>query len=101
MSDRHPGVSSSELKVEYERLKEEQEKATETSAQNFNKKRGITAEMKQFKEQKEEAERYENLLEQRVWNGTLGAPGGFANIDLPDVGWRYSAPFIMETVSYR
>ncbi|KAJ3053257.1 Structural maintenance of chromosomes protein 1 [Rhizophlyctis rosea] len=56
---------SLELKAEYERLKDEQEKATETSAQNFNKKRGITAEMKQFKEQKEEAERYEHLLEQR------------------------------------
>ncbi|KAJ3036857.1 Structural maintenance of chromosomes protein 1 [Rhizophlyctis rosea] len=56
---------SLDLKAEYDRLKEEQEKATETSAHNFNKKRGITAEMKQFREQKEEAERYENLLQQR------------------------------------
>ncbi|KAI9343872.1 hypothetical protein DFJ73DRAFT_503793 [Zopfochytrium polystomum] len=33
---------------------------------NFNKKRGINAEMKQFKEQKEEAERFENLLKQKA-----------------------------------
>jgi len=52
---------SIELKEEYERLKEEQEKATEDSTYNFNKKRGINAEMKQFKKQKEEAENYKQL----------------------------------------
>lgn len=52
---------SLELKEEYERLKELQEKATEDSTYNFNKKRGINAEMKQFKKQKEEAEMYKQL----------------------------------------
>lgn len=56
--------SSIELKEEYERLKEEQEKATEDSTYNFNKKRGINAEMKQFKKQKEEAENYKQLTKQ-------------------------------------
>ncbi|KAJ3332898.1 Structural maintenance of chromosomes protein 1 [Blyttiomyces sp. JEL0837] len=56
---------SLDLKAEYERLKEAQEKATENSTVNFNKKRGINAEMKQVKEQKEEYERYENLSEQK------------------------------------
>jgi len=55
---------SIELKEEYERLKEEQEKATEDSTYNFNKKRGINAEMKQFKKQKEEADNYKQLTKQ-------------------------------------
>ncbi|KAJ3192396.1 Structural maintenance of chromosomes protein 1 [Irineochytrium annulatum] len=53
---------SLELKPEYERLKALQERATENSTFNFNKKRGIAAEMKQFREQKEEAERFEKLI---------------------------------------
>ncbi|KAJ3356259.1 Structural maintenance of chromosomes protein 1 [Entophlyctis luteolus] len=56
---------SLELKPEYERLKAVLERATETSTVNFNKKRGINAEMKQVKEQKEEAERFQKLLRQR------------------------------------
>lgn len=40
--------------------------ATENSAHTFNKKRGINAEMKQFKEQKEEAERFAKFQKQRV-----------------------------------
>ena len=57
---------SDELKVEFERLKEEQERATENSTFNFNKKRGITAEMKQFKEQKDEVERFDQAQLERV-----------------------------------
>ncbi|KAJ3297255.1 Structural maintenance of chromosomes protein 1 [Borealophlyctis nickersoniae] len=56
---------SLELKAEYERLRDLQDRAAENSAHNFNKKRGITAEMKQFKEQKEEAERFEALQAER------------------------------------
>ncbi|KAJ3410001.1 Structural maintenance of chromosomes protein 1, partial [Chytridiales sp. JEL 0842] len=56
---------SLELKPEYERLKALQDRATENSTFNFNKKRGITAEVKQIKEQKEEAERFEKLLRQK------------------------------------
>jgi structural maintenance of chromosome 1 len=55
-----------ELKPEYEKLKALQDKAIEASTLNFNRKRGIHAEMKQFKEQKEEAERFEKLVNQRV-----------------------------------
>ncbi|KAG9307684.1 hypothetical protein G9A89_023249 [Geosiphon pyriformis] len=53
---------SLELKTEYEQLKVQQERATENSAFNFNKKRGINAEIKQYTEQKQEAERFETLL---------------------------------------
>ncbi|KAJ3068627.1 Structural maintenance of chromosomes protein 1 [Podochytrium sp. JEL0797] len=57
---------SLELKPEYERLKDLLEKATETSTVNFNKRRGINAEMKHVKEQKEEAERFQRLIAQRT-----------------------------------
>ncbi|KAI8911697.1 RecF/RecN/SMC [Gorgonomyces haynaldii] len=56
---------SLELKVEYDRLKLEQEKATEASALNFNKKRTMNAELKQFKEQKEETTRFHRMQRQR------------------------------------
>lgn len=57
---------SYELKAEHERLKALQEQAAENSTFNFNKKRGIAAEMKQFREQKEEAERFERVKEELV-----------------------------------
>lgn len=57
---------SLDLKLDYDRLKEELEKATEHSTSNFNKKRGINAEMRQFKEQKEELERFEKLNHVKV-----------------------------------
>ncbi|KAI8611046.1 condensin complex subunit SMC1 [Chytriomyces sp. MP71] len=57
---------SLELKPEYERLKLLLEKATETSTTNFNKKRGINAEMKVVKEQREEVERYNRLIAART-----------------------------------
>ena len=55
---------SYEFKQEYDNLKNVQEKATEQSTLNFNKKRGINAEMKQFREQKDEFERYQTLTKQ-------------------------------------
>ncbi|KAI9018451.1 condensin complex subunit SMC1 [Hyaloraphidium curvatum] len=55
---------SYELKAEHERLKVLQERAAENSTFNFNKKRGIAAEMKQFREQKEEAERFERMKQE-------------------------------------
>src|SRR5579871_3603961 len=58
-------ISSLELKEEYERLKEQSERAAETSTFNYHKQRGIKAEIKQYEEQKSEAERYEQTLEQR------------------------------------
>jgi structural maintenance of chromosome 1 len=63
---------SLELKAEYDRLKALQETATESTALNFNKKKTIHAEMKQFKEQKVEAERYDRLKMKRVKTVHLG-----------------------------
>lgn len=54
-----------EYKEDYDKLKIEQDRAIENSAFNFNKKRGINSEIKQYQEQKAEAERYENLGEDK------------------------------------
>ncbi|KAJ2928232.1 hypothetical protein H1R20_g8845, partial [Candolleomyces eurysporus] len=56
---------SLELSGEYEKAKEEQDKATENATFNFTKRRGIAGEIKQYKEQKTEAERFEGLCEER------------------------------------
>jgi len=57
---------SLELAAEYEKAKEMQDRATENATFNFNKRRGIAGEIKQYKEQKGEAERFEQLVEKRV-----------------------------------
>ena len=59
---------SLELAPEYDRAKEAQERATENATHNFTKRRGIAGEIKQYKEQKSEAERFENLQKERVSN---------------------------------
>jgi structural maintenance of chromosome 1 len=59
---------SLELAAEYERARAAQERATENATFNFNRRRGIAGEIKQYKEQKTEAERFEALCEQRVCN---------------------------------
>ncbi|KAI9263440.1 RecF/RecN/SMC [Phascolomyces articulosus] len=56
---------SLEYKEEYDRLKKEQDRAIDESAHTFNKKRGISAEIKQYQEQKKEAENFERLVRQR------------------------------------
>ncbi|KAG2008796.1 cohesin complex subunit psm1 [Coprinopsis cinerea AmutBmut pab1-1] len=56
---------SGELAAEYEKAKEEQDKATENATFNFTKRRGIAGEIKQYKEQKSEAERFSSLCQQR------------------------------------
>ncbi|KAG2067939.1 hypothetical protein BDR04DRAFT_819211 [Suillus decipiens] len=56
---------SLELAQEYEKAKEAQERATENATFNFTKRRGIAGEIKQYKEQKGEAERFENLCDQK------------------------------------
>ncbi|GJE85341.1 chromosome segregation protein SMC [Phanerochaete sordida] len=56
---------SLELAPEYERAKQEQERATENATFNFTKRRGIAGEIKQYKEQKGEAERFEQLCQDR------------------------------------
>ncbi|THH32095.1 hypothetical protein EUX98_g2090 [Antrodiella citrinella] len=56
---------SLELSGEYEQAKAAQERATENATFNFNKRRGITGEIKQYKEQKGEAERFESMYQER------------------------------------
>ncbi|KAG0331981.1 Structural maintenance of chromosomes protein 1 [Podila humilis] len=57
---------SLDLKQEYDRLQEEQERAVENSTFNFQRKKGINAEIKQYQEQKAEAERFEELQENKA-----------------------------------
>ncbi|KAL4266841.1 SMC family protein [Pleurotus pulmonarius] len=56
---------SLELAAEYEKAKEAQDRATENATFNFTKRRGIAGEIKQYKEQKGEAERFEALCQQK------------------------------------
>ncbi|KAF3285500.1 Structural maintenance of chromosomes protein 1 [Orbilia oligospora] len=56
---------SLEWKSEYERLKIEQDRAIEHSNANLNKRRGINAEIKQYQEQKREAENYERKANEK------------------------------------
>ncbi|KAF3937191.1 hypothetical protein ABW19_dt0203372 [Dactylella cylindrospora] len=56
---------SLEWKSEYERLKVEQDRAIEHSNNNLNRRRGINAEIKQYQEQKREAENYERKANER------------------------------------
>ena len=56
---------SAEYKAEYESLKAEEEKAADTSAFNLNRRRGINAEIKQYQEQKKEAENYQAKTDKR------------------------------------
>jgi len=57
---------SDELKDEYERLKNIQDKAIEASAFAFNKKRTLANEIKAVQDQKDDAIRYEQLVLQRM-----------------------------------
>ncbi|KAF9116235.1 Structural maintenance of chromosomes protein 1 [Mortierella sp. AM989] len=57
---------SLDLKQEYDRLQQEQECAVENSTFNFQRKKGINAEIKQYQEQKAEAERFETLQEEKA-----------------------------------
>lgn len=57
---------SGELKEEYESARTEMLKAEEDTQFNYHKKKGIAAEKKEAKLEKEEAERYQRLNEQLV-----------------------------------
>ncbi|KAJ6561466.1 condensin complex subunit SMC1 [Mycena vulgaris] len=56
---------SLELAPEYEKAKEAQDRATENATFNFTKRRGIAGEIKQYKEQKGEADRFDSLCQER------------------------------------
>ncbi|CAG8505933.1 15264_t:CDS:10 [Funneliformis mosseae] len=57
---------SLELKSEYEQLKVQQERATENSTFNFNKKRGINSEIQEYQRQKAQAQQFEKLLAEKT-----------------------------------
>lgn len=57
---------SLELAAEYEKAKDDQDRAAETATSNFTKRRGIAGEIKQYREQKSEADKYENKCNERV-----------------------------------
>ena len=56
---------SLEYKAEYERLKLEAEEAAEQQTTQLNRRRGINSEIKQYQEQKREAENYARKAEER------------------------------------
>ena len=56
---------SLEYKAEYERLKEAQEEALENQNFNLNRRRGMNSEIKQYQEQKREADSYAKKADQR------------------------------------
>ena len=56
---------SLEYKADYEKLKEAQEEALENQNYNLNRRRGINSEIKQYQEQKKEAENYARKVDRR------------------------------------
>ena len=60
-------IRSGVLKDEYERLRSEMLKAEEETQFTYQKKKGIAAERKEAKLEKEEAEKYQRLKEDLVW----------------------------------
>ncbi|CAO3595495.1 unnamed protein product [Absidia cylindrospora] len=54
------------MKEEYDRLKTLYEAAVEGNAHALNKKRGISMEVKQYRQQKEEAEQFTQLVQERL-----------------------------------
>jgi structural maintenance of chromosome 1 len=77
---------SLELAPEYEKAKEAQERATENATFNFTKRRGITGEIRQYKEQKNEVDRYEKLYRRKVRYGftTVSHPGAHTLLSIQD-----------------
>jgi structural maintenance of chromosome 1 len=56
---------SLEYKAEYERLEAEAEQAAENQNYNLHRRRGINSEIKQYQEQKKEAENFQNKADER------------------------------------
>jgi structural maintenance of chromosome 1 len=63
---------SLELASEYDKAKDAQDRATENATFNFTRRRGINGEIRQYKEQKSEADRYEALCQEKVRICCLG-----------------------------
>jgi hypothetical protein len=62
----HAVISSLELAADYDRARAAQDRATEQATFNYSKRRGIAGEIKQFKEQKAEADKFEKMCRERV-----------------------------------
>ena len=60
---------SGELKEEYDKAKAEMLKAEEDTQFNYHKKKGIAAEKKEAKMEKDEADRYQKLKDELVCIG--------------------------------
>lgn len=56
---------SLEYKAEYERLEADAEQAAENQNYNLHRRRGINSEIKQYQEQKKEAENFQNKADER------------------------------------
>lgn len=56
---------SLEYKAEYERLRAEEEQAAENQSFQLNRRRGINSEIKQYQEQKKEAENFQKKTDER------------------------------------
>ena len=56
---------SLEYKADYERLKDENEEAAEHETFHLQRRRGMNSELKQYKEQEQEAQAYTNKVKQR------------------------------------
>ncbi len=70
---------SLELAPDYEKARDGLERATENATFNFTKRRGMMGEIKQYKEQKGEAERFEQLCQERVRRECLSLLLRFSN----------------------
>jgi structural maintenance of chromosome 1 len=57
---------SLDLAADYDAAKIEQDKATEAANANYAKKKGMVNEVKHFKEQKEEINRWERMEDEKV-----------------------------------
>ena len=56
---------SLEYKADYERLRDQNEEAAEHQTFNLQRRRGMNSELKQYKEQEQEAQAYTNKVQQR------------------------------------
>ena len=74
---------SGELSEEYEKAKTEMLKAEEDTQFNYHKKRGIAAEKKEAKMEKDEAERYQRLKEQLVGGAVIKSNTKYTRTDTP------------------
>lgn len=88
---------SLELASDYEKAKEAQERATENATFNFTKRRGIAGEIKQYREQKSEADRFDALCQERVSAIMIS---GFL-LAILVLGSTHPGTYIDQALSYR